>query len=137
MQRWRQRTDCARARGGLTRPGLCAFALGVVCAVALAGCATPIGVKRLSPEAANRALSASILTTGKPDAAAQQLLYRLNLAERYVDDPAGTIAEICSGLGERDEPQRLFALAELSYDYSQRAHDRSYALAAAAYAWAF
>ena len=42
-----------------------------------------------------------------------------------------------AGLGQRDEPERLFVLAELSYDYAQRSGDRSYDLAAAAYAWAF
>jgi triacylglycerol esterase/lipase EstA (alpha/beta hydrolase family) len=109
--------------------------LGVV--LLIGGCASPIGVKRVSPQEANRSLAATILTTGSPDPSARQFLYRLNLSERYVTDPVGTIAVLYSGLGQADEPDRLFALAELSFDYAQRAHDRSYALAAAAYAWAF
>jgi len=118
-------------------PGRVRLSLGLACVLALAGCATPIGVKRISPQAANRSLTANILSTGAPDADAQQFLYRLNLSERYVDDPVGTIGVLYSGLGRADEPARLFALAELCFDYSQRAHDRSYALASAAYAWAF
>jgi hypothetical protein len=113
--------------------------LGVAVAAALSaiGCATPIGVKRISPQDANRALTASVLTTGEPGAPAQEFLYRLNLSERYRDDPAATIAALHSGLGKADEPDRLYALAELSFDYAERGGDRSYYLASAAYAWAF
>ena len=105
--------------------------------VLVAGCATPIGVKRISPQAANRALTANVLTAGKLGDTAQQYLYRLNLTERFAEDPAGTILLIYSGLGQGDESDRLFALAELSFDYADRSGDRSYFLAAAAYAWAF
>ena len=102
-----------------------------------AGCATPIGVKRISSQDANRALTANVLTTGEPGAPAQEFLYRLNLSEKYSEDPANTIAALYAGLGQADEPNRLFALAELSFDYAERGGDRSYYLAAAAYAWAF
>ena len=102
-----------------------------------AGCATPIGVKRISPQEANRALTANVLTTGEPGAPAQEFLYRLNLSEKYREDPAGTIAELHAGLGQADESNRLFALAELSFDYAEHGGGRSYYLASAAYAWAF
>jgi hypothetical protein len=44
-----------------------ALAVGLVLSL-LAGCATPIGVKRIRPEEANRELTASVLTTGEPGA---------------------------------------------------------------------
>ncbi len=69
-----------------------ALAAGVVVSLLAAGCMTPIGVKRISPQDANRALTANELTTGKPGAPAQEFLYRLNLAEKYREDPAATIA---------------------------------------------
>jgi pimeloyl-ACP methyl ester carboxylesterase len=106
-------------------------------AVLAAGCATPIGVKRISPQDANRALTANVLTTGKPGAPAREFLYRLNLSEEYRRDPANTINALHAGLGQADEPNRLFALAELSFDYAEHGGDRSYYLASAAYAWAF
>jgi len=81
----------------------------------IAGCTTPIGVNRLRPEEANRRLVASVLTTGEPSDAAREYLYRLNLTERYAKDPAGTLALLRNGLGQADEANRLFALAELSF----------------------
>ena len=112
------------------------LAAGLVLSL-LAGCATPIGVKRIPPEEANRQLTASVLTTGKPGATAQEFLYRLNLSEKYRADPANTINELHAGLGQADESHRLFALAELSFDYAEHGGARSYYLASAAYAWAF
>jgi pimeloyl-ACP methyl ester carboxylesterase len=114
-----------------------ALAAGLVVSLLAAGCATPIGVKRIRPEEANRQLTASVLTTGTPGAPAQEFLYRLNLSEKYRDDPANTINELHAGLGQADEPNRLFALAELSFDHAEHGGARSYYLASAAYAWAF
>jgi len=113
-----------------------ALAAGLVLSL-LAGCATPIGVKRIPPEEANRQLTASVLTTGRPGAPAQEFLYRLGLSEKYRADPANTINELHAGLGQVDEPNRVFALSELSFDYAAHGGARTYYLASAAYAWAF
>ena len=114
-----------------------ALAAGVVVSLLAAGCMTPVGVKRISPQDANCSLTANVLTTGKPSAPAQEFLYRLNLTDKYSEDPANTIAALHAGLGQADESNRLFALAELSFDYAERGGDQSYYLASAAYAWAF
>lgn len=114
-----------------------ALAAGLVVSLLAAGCATPIGVKRIRPEEANRQLTASVLTTGQPGAPPQEYLYRLNLSEQYREDPAKTIAELHAGLGRADESSRLFALAELSFDYAEHGGGQPYYLASAAYAWAF
>jgi hypothetical protein len=114
-----------------------ALAAGLLLTLFAAGCATPIGVKRIPPEEANRQLTASVLTTGKPGAPAQEFLYRLGLSRKYRADPAHTIAELHAGLGHADESDRLFALAELSFDYAEHGGGRSYYLASAMYAWAF
>jgi pimeloyl-ACP methyl ester carboxylesterase len=113
-------------------PAACAL-LGIL----LAGCVSPIGVNRVGQQEANRSLSANVLTTGQVGTEANQFLSRLDLSERYQEDPVGTIAAIHSGLGGADETDRLFVLAELSFAYAQRTHNRSYFLAAAAYSWAF
>lgn len=114
-----------------------ALAAGMIVSFLVAGCATPIGVKRIRPEEANRQLTANVLTTGKPGAPAQEFLYRLNLTEKYREDPAGTINELHAGLGHADESNRLFALAELSFDHAEHGGGSPYYLASAAYAWAF
>ncbi len=104
---------------------------------ATAGCATPVGVSKVTEEQATQARTQSALTNGKPSAASTQFLYRLDLVERAREDPKGTLAVLHSGLGKADDSARLLALAELSFIYAQRSGDRPYDLAAAAYAWAF
>ncbi len=94
-------------------------------------------MKRLSPHEANRSLTANVLTTGVPSGPAQEYLYRANLTERFDTDPAGTIAILYDGLGQQDEPDRVFALSELSFTYAERGGGQPYYLASAAYAWAF
>jgi pimeloyl-ACP methyl ester carboxylesterase len=132
MVRWVALWHPSSASGGRST----ALAAGLVLGL-LAGCATPIGVKRIRPEEANRQLTASVLTTGSPGAPAQEFLYRLNLSEKYREDPANTISALHAGLGQVDESNRLFALAELSFDYAEHGGPRTYYLASAAYAWAF
>jgi hypothetical protein len=87
-------------------PAACAV-LGIL----LSGCVSPIGVNRIGAQEANSSLSASVLTTGKVGTEANQFLSRLDLSERYQEDPVGTIAAIHSGLGQTDESVRLFVLA--------------------------
>jgi pimeloyl-ACP methyl ester carboxylesterase len=112
-------------------------ALILMFTLAAASCATPIGVKKMSPEEANRSLPQSALTNGKPSELSRQLLYRLDLVERAKEDPAGALKVLHAGLGQVDESGRLMALAELSFIYAAQSGNRSYDLAAAAYAWAF
>jgi triacylglycerol esterase/lipase EstA (alpha/beta hydrolase family) len=105
--------------------------------LAAAGCATPVGVSKLTQEQATHARTQSALTNGKPSPASTQFLHRLDLVERAKKDPEGTLAILHSGLGKADDSARLLALAELSFIYAQRSGNRPYDLAAAAYAWAF
>jgi len=105
--------------------------------ILLTGCVSPIGVNRISLQEANRSLNSNVLTTGKVGTEANQFLARLNLSERYQEDPVGTIAAIHSGLGQADETGRLFVLAELSFAHAQRTRNRSYFLVAAEYSWQF
>jgi pimeloyl-ACP methyl ester carboxylesterase len=114
----------------------CALALALFTLLA-GGCATPVGVTRLSEQAAHRKLNANILSTDKPSAYATQILERAALTERYKEDPEAVLAELSAGLGKTDERDRLFALCELSFAYAQRSHDQSYYLASAAYAYAY
>ena len=90
-----------------------------------------------TPEEANRFRTQSALTNGKPSQASSQFLYRFDLIERAKKDPQGVLTVLHAGLGQADEPARLMALAELSFIYAARSGNRTYDLAAAAYAWAF
>ena len=105
--------------------------------IIVAGCATPIGVRRASENEVQRELTASILSSGHPSAPSMQFLERLSLTEKFEEDPRAVLSELHAGLGQPHERGRLFALAELSYAYAERSNDRPYFLASAVYAYAF
>jgi len=102
----------------------------------VSACATPIGVTRVETQAVYRSLTASVLSTGRPSAATEQVLVRNGLAQRFQDDPEATLAALRgSGVGlSRDH---LFALAELSFVHAEDTRKPEYYLAAAVYAYAF
>jgi pimeloyl-ACP methyl ester carboxylesterase len=105
--------------------------------VVVAGCATPVGVRHMDPLEAQRRLTESVLAGGNLSAPTMQILNRSGLAEEFEDHPADVISAIHKGLPTASEPDRLFALAELSFLHANRSGDRSYFLAAAVYAYGF
>ena len=122
---------CVQPRGRL------GIATATLLALLVTGCATPIGVRRVSEQAVYRQLTASAVSSDEPSAASAQFLQRLALRDAYRAQPAWTLATLRSGLGGPDEHDRLFVLAELSFLHAERTRDRSYDLAAALYAYAF
>jgi pimeloyl-ACP methyl ester carboxylesterase len=103
----------------------------------LAGaCATPIGVSLTDPQYVQRQATRSVLTGSEPSGSTAQTLHRLGLAERFEKDPVGALAQI-RGDGTGLGPDRLFALAELSFLYAGQENRQDYYLASAVYAYAF
>src|SRR5207302_10895626 len=103
-----------------------------------AGCKTPVGVERLDASAAQRRLTANVLTTDELSPQARNVLRRWVLSERYDDDPAGAIAALhaiaTDGRGDEDE---VITLAEMAYLYGEKNQQRAYFLAAAIYSYSF
>jgi pimeloyl-ACP methyl ester carboxylesterase len=107
-------------------------------ALLAAGCAAPVGVKRLSPREQHRQLASNALTAGDPSDAAQIVLRRYNLAATYQDQPELALTTLrAATFGYGGGSDELFALAELSYRHAEQTDSRAYALAAALYAYAF
>ncbi|MFN8641194.1 MAG: hypothetical protein U0802_05870 [Candidatus Binatia bacterium] len=103
-----------------------------------AGCAAPFGVRRASPQAVYRTLTANVVSTGELSNDAEIVLRRQDLADLYAFDPATALAILrtrlqAGGLAADD----LYALAELSFHHAANAGGRPYYLAAAVYAYAF
>jgi pimeloyl-ACP methyl ester carboxylesterase len=113
------------------------FCLLLVAIVVLTGCATPVGVRRMEPEEAHRRLTESVLTGQSLSAPTLQILNRAGLAEKFKSQPTEVISDIHKGMPTASEPDRHFALAELSFLHATRSGDRSYFLASAMYAYAF
>lgn len=111
--------------------------LAAILALFVAACATPIGVERANPQAVHRLLTGNVLSTGEPSAPSLQALQRLDLKDLYDDDPRAALAQMHAGLAPTGDDDRLFALAELSFDTADCTGDRSYYLASAVYAYAF
>jgi pimeloyl-ACP methyl ester carboxylesterase len=101
-----------------------------------AGCGTPVGISRVSPQAAYRLQTESVLSTGQPSDASRIVLRRNGLLDRFNKEPAAVLAELHRGLGPAGDEERLFALAELSLLEGERTGDRAYFLASAVYAYA-
>lgn len=102
-----------------------------------AGCATPIGVVRGTTQETYYALTANVLSAGELSSWSTQVLHRNNLTEKFEDDPGAALTELHKRLKDRINPDRLFALAELSFFHAEQSGKREYYLAAAAYAYAF
>ena len=120
---WRQRT-------------LCFIAL-VALAFLATGCSTPIGATRVDPRTAQLSLIANALSSDKPSSFSIQQLLNLNLYELFQKNPKEALAKLHAGLSPAGDEDRVFALAELSFFHAEQSEDRSYYLAAAAYAYAF
>ena len=115
------------------------FCLALVIGIALlsSGCATPIGVTRVDPRTAQYELTANALNTDRPSSFSSRELLNRDLYELFDDKPKEALAKLHKGLEPTGDEDRVFALAELSFLHAESSGDRSYYLAAAAYAWAF
>jgi pimeloyl-ACP methyl ester carboxylesterase len=116
-------------------PSRCAL-LALVAILGVGCFAVPVRVERNDPKNVHRELTANVLTRGKPSDRSLQVLERYGLRGRFEDQPVATLALLHEGLGQRGDQRRLFALAELSFYHADQSGDRSYYLAAAAYAYA-
>jgi hypothetical protein len=105
--------------------------------ILLLGCATPVVVRPLHSEEANRRLTENVLSDAKLSGPTLQILNRAGLEKQFQSEPAEVIAALHKALPNAREADRLFALAELSFRHAANSGDRSYFLAAAVYAYAF
>jgi pimeloyl-ACP methyl ester carboxylesterase len=86
----------------------------------IAGCSTPIGVRRLDPGAAYHAGSSSPLNGNGAQSATTVILHRFSLTEKFRTDPNAAL-QILHDTALRDKRRDiLFALAELSYIEAER-----------------
>ena len=101
---------------------MCVYAGSVllVCLVVLSGCATPIGVKKLSPQRAYQDAYANPLNAGILSDQARSVLNRYDLLENFNKNPGATIAVLHEKALLDDRGDILYALAEGSYLYGGR-----------------
>jgi len=106
--------------------------------LAAAGCSGPVRAVRVDRSLAYRDVARSAILSGEPSWASRDVLLERGLFEAFDDDPAGGLAALHRQLvAEGGSPDVLFALAELSYLYGERARRPEHSLAAVVYAYAF
>ncbi|MRR34762.1 hypothetical protein EG829_08705, partial [bacterium] len=123
------------------------FSLLLPALVLLAGCATPIGIRQVSPNDSYRESIRNPLTEGVTSNATNIVLRRFDLSTTYKDNPAEVIKFLHDRALHDDRRDILYALAELSYLYGERLGESSdeadqelapdYFILAAVYAYQF
>jgi pimeloyl-ACP methyl ester carboxylesterase len=86
----------------------------------LAGCATPVGVTKVSAEKSYRLSTVNPLNQGIVSNSAKAVLQRYNLGETFHSDPQSAIQFLHETAIKDDRRDILFALAELSYLNGER-----------------
>jgi pimeloyl-ACP methyl ester carboxylesterase len=112
--------------------------MAVLALLALAACGAPIHVRPMDSQAVHRALTESVLTTGKPSVRSRVVLQRRGLTARYEHDPESALRELHTPLAEGTaRPWDTFALAELSFHHAEHGGGARHYLATAIYAWVY
>ena len=96
-------------------------------ALAATACA-PIGITRVDTQTAHRLLTVSALSAEYPSEPTAQVLRRRGLETAFREDAPGALATLHAALAVSEDPDTLFALAELSFVYADRSADRRYYL---------
>ena len=89
----------------------------LVCLALLSGCATPIGVKKLSPQKAYQNAYANPLNAGVLSDQAKSVFNRYDLLKQFDKDPAPTLAILHQQALDDERGDILYALAEGTYLY--------------------
>jgi len=89
-------------------------------ALLLAGCASPIGVKQVSPRDSYADSMANPLTQGVTSNAANIVLWRFDLAGEFEREPAAVVKLLHEQALRDPRADTLYALAELSYLTGER-----------------
>ena len=99
-----------------------AFLLGLCF---LSGCATPVGVDKISPREAYINTYTNPLNSAVLSDSSKFVLNRYNLLKQFKKDPAATIADLHEKALHDDRGDILYALAEATYLYGSQLGDSS------------
>ena len=96
------------------------YQAGLAVFLLLTGCASPIGITKVTPEQSYQNATANPLShAGKINNDTKAVLHRFNLLELYNQDPQQAILSLHQTALKDDRRDLLFALAEMSYAYGE------------------
>jgi hypothetical protein len=113
--------------------------LSLASAALLAACSVaPVGVDRVSPQDTQRQRTSNVISTGDVSPDTRIVLQRLGMWKLWKTDPQTAFAALHRiALGDPDNADDLFALAEMSFRQAESNNAQAYSLAAVIYAFAF
>lgn len=97
-----------------------ANALILLIVLLLAGCATPMGVNKVSPRESYRNSMENALTDGVTSNATNIVLQRFDLTKEFKSHPASVIEQLHDKALYDERRDTLYALTELSYLYGEQ-----------------
>lgn len=100
-----------------------AGAVLLVCLVFLSGCATPVGVSKVSPRKSYQNAYANPLNAGVLSDPSKYVLDRYDLLKKFDKEPAAVIAVLHEKALHDDRGDILYTLAESSYLYGSQLAD--------------
>jgi pimeloyl-ACP methyl ester carboxylesterase len=113
---------------------------GLLVALLLAGggCAAPLRVQHVDPQAHYRELSDNVLSSGDLSEFTRIVLRRHDVLDQYEHETHATLAKLLTvATKDRGRSDEVFALAELAFFEAERRHSNAHYLGAAVYAYAF
>ena len=102
----------------------CECAVLFVCLALLFGCATPVGVNRVSPQESYQEIYANPLNEGVLSDPSKYVLSRYELLNQFEKEPAAAIAALHEKALQDDRGDILYTLAEGAYLCGSRLADR-------------
>ena len=103
-----------------------AGAVLLVCLAFLSGCATPVGVSKVSPQQSYMDAYANPLTVGVLSDQAKYVLDRYDLLNKFDKEPAAAIEVLHEKALHDDRGDILYTLAESSYVYGSKLVDSNH-----------
>jgi pimeloyl-ACP methyl ester carboxylesterase len=111
--------------------------LSICLAFLAAGCATPVGVKRVDPRTLHHDLTSNVLSTERLSGPSAIAFQRRGLDAAFRSAPDEALAQMNALAVATDDSDVLFALAEASFLHAENGGRRVHYRAAAIYAYAF
>jgi pimeloyl-ACP methyl ester carboxylesterase len=92
----------------------------IIALLALAGCTTPIGADKVSPQTAYQNLNQNALNSSRCSADTLRVLYRYDLDRAFARNPDATLIKLQEIACTDDRRDLLYALSELNYRNADR-----------------
>jgi pimeloyl-ACP methyl ester carboxylesterase len=101
---------------------LTAATLVLACALAVSGCATPVGVRSVTPRTAYQDTFANSLSDGVVSDNTKVVLDRFDLQQTFKKNPAAAIETLHKKALRDGRRDILYALSELCYEHGEQLH---------------